>query len=940
MLKKPINPKAIELLPVLKGILCSSLIVVTLVFSSYSVSNAQSFDCTPFEFEICKVDPDVSVYPATPSSPNAFYGYYSVRLKVKSGSMVTTLPSSWTFNYLSFYGKIDLNQFTESMDVPWTFQISSGSGFYDYSPYLEVTKDGEVTWRVGVEDNCMESSQQVTLNFPPNVASVELFKIAVKGMSGDQITWTQLGGIVCDNVTYNCDGAIFVDNCTSSTQISFPNLVSCTPEKEITYLLDFIGGQYVIRVFINNITPGGLIRDFDGVIHIEPSMNSLTNLDFILAGAPNINTKLQKNADGTFDIYYFQDQAQTISTSDWEFLSIGVSGIYNFSQGGDLLTTLTAARGAFTENGSIVVCAPTSDPEIINIPGYSDCQSDLSISAEQYDGVDCDLGVSFDISFSGGGQMSLNTMFLNLAFVTEQDQNPPGTPITNLPCPSCWVYTYGGPSGAGELHFWSYENYNPLTIQDGETIDFLFSNTNDCIDYYISMAEAIPAGGTAYDWCAFQTFVDFSEFPACNPEVRGKVYVDDAVLTPAPYYYVNLKNSAGNIVAQTFEDCEEEYSFCPDMTAGPYTLEVLTNPYQEDNYCYCGVTTFDLVLISKHILGLGNLSFPYGQIAADANRSESITTIDIVNIRKCILGIWDDFGNSTDPAWFYINSNFAFDLGAPFTSGYDAANTVSVPSPAVGSYGSFVSVKRGDVNHSCNCDGSKPGPRDVAPTPIFNVTGKLSHFNNNKGTLQIPIYLDSDFDPIAVQFGLRFDPELIKLAKVVPNSENAIDESCFGLTQTGRGEIRFAWYAEDGLTTLSKNSMLFTLEFELVGSNLPENELVWFMNSPLANILYKETGQEIDAQFKWDGHDMEQPSLIMQPNPTNGSTLLFINSSHSENVQVELFDSNGQKLWKEYIDLTKGENTLKLDLRHYNSGIYSIGLRTKQGYTVKRVVKI
>jgi hypothetical protein len=38
----------------------------------------------------------------------------------------------------------------------------------------------------------------------------------------------------------------------------------------------------------------------------------------------------------------------------------------------------------------------------------------------------------------------------------------------------------------------------------------------------------------------------------------------------------------------------------------------------------------DLVLISKHILGLEPLNSPYKMIAADANKSNSITTFDIV----------------------------------------------------------------------------------------------------------------------------------------------------------------------------------------------------------------------------------------------------------------------------------------------------------------------
>jgi hypothetical protein len=46
-----------------------------------------------------------------------------------------------------------------------------------------------------------------------------------------------------------------------------------------------------------------------------------------------------------------------------------------------------------------------------------------------------------------------------------------------------------------------------------------------------------------------------------------------------------------------------------------------------------GVSTFDLVLMSKHILGVESLDSPYKLIAADVNR-QRITTLDMIQIRK------------------------------------------------------------------------------------------------------------------------------------------------------------------------------------------------------------------------------------------------------------------------------------------------------------------
>ncbi len=70
-----------------------------------------------------------------------------------------------------------------------------------------------------------------------------------------------------------------------------------------------------------------------------------------------------------------------------------------------------------------------------------------------------------------------------------------------------------------------------------------------------------------------------------------------------------------------------DYTLKPQKTGSPYD----------------GLTTYDLVLISKHILDIVPFNCPWQIVAADVNHSESITTFDIVTARKVILGITDTF---------------------------------------------------------------------------------------------------------------------------------------------------------------------------------------------------------------------------------------------------------------------------------------------------------
>jgi hypothetical protein len=65
-----------------------------------------------------------------------------------------------------------------------------------------------------------------------------------------------------------------------------------------------------------------------------------------------------------------------------------------------------------------------------------------------------------------------------------------------------------------------------------------------------------------------------------------------------------------------------------------------------------GVSTFDLVLIQKHILGITPFENPLQFVAADINKDSRINTTDLIELRKIILGIKETFPNNH--SWRFI----------------------------------------------------------------------------------------------------------------------------------------------------------------------------------------------------------------------------------------------------------------------------------------------
>ncbi len=116
-----------------------------------------------------------------------------------------------------------------------------------------------------------------------------------------------------------------------------------------------------------------------------------------------------------------------------------------------------------------------------------------------------------------------------------------------------------------------------------------------------------------------------------------------------------------------------------------------------------GVTTLDLALTQSHILGKNKLNNPYKIIAADVNGDGKITTLDLVYMKRLILGIDTTFTNSTtkeNRLWAFVDSSYQFpDTTNPFPF-KDSISYIGLSANKTNQ--TFIGVKLGDVNYDWN----------------------------------------------------------------------------------------------------------------------------------------------------------------------------------------------------------------------------------------------
>lgn len=165
-----------------------------------------------------------------------------------------------------------------------------------------------------------------------------------------------------------------------------------------------------------------------------------------------------------------------------------------------------------------------------------------------------------------------------------------------------------------------------------------------------------------------------------------------------------------------------------------------------------GVSTKDLVAIQRHLLGQSALQGPYQIIAADANNDSKVSAKDLVEIRKLILGIFNQFQNGQQ-SWRFVANDFQFadpDQPFPFAEKvvYDRLQKSEMSTD-------FTAVKVGDVTGDARANIS-------APTQTRSVAGvfelALDRTTLNAGDIgRIPVHAKAFQDIAGLQMALQIE---------------------------------------------------------------------------------------------------------------------------------------------------------------------------------------
>lgn len=158
-----------------------------------------------------------------------------------------------------------------------------------------------------------------------------------------------------------------------------------------------------------------------------------------------------------------------------------------------------------------------------------------------------------------------------------------------------------------------------------------------------------PSNVTAWDIDEIKIFGGCHPVVNSGQDINGQVITIDGRGVPNVEIKLSKDVSFSNSLS-TITDAFGNYKF-PD-------IDINTSYYVTGirNYDFLnGVTTSDLLKIQKHLLGFETFETLEQYIAADVNRDNKVSAIDLLELRKLILGIHETFPGNT--SWRFCSTN-------------------------------------------------------------------------------------------------------------------------------------------------------------------------------------------------------------------------------------------------------------------------------------------
>ncbi len=404
--------------------------------------------------------------------------------------------------------------------------------------------------------------------------------------------------------------------------------------------------------------------------------------------------------------------------------------------------------------------------------------------------------------------------------------------------------------------------------------------------------------------------------------VAGEIFTERDFTVDEVEVTLTSMNTGASLLAMT--PLEGAFSFVEVPMNDTYELSAA----RRDDYLN-GVSTLDLLLIQRHILGLRDLDSPYKVIAADVDGSDHVSAVDLVHMRRLILGLTDKL--PIDRSWTFVDAHQNFpNTVRPFPY----AQTILIDDLNENHMDmNFIAVKIGDVNGNVQLQSALLGlTRSIEVINIEEVDR-----SGNEVTISLTPNSGAHVAGMQLSLGLMDGVEVIDVHSdqidITSDHYSVIDD-----------ELRISWN-ELQSARLNAESIL-TIKLRIKDIDRAVGELIRLSDQRFTSEIYtQEDGtlgvHHILLEFKEVVADEVFTVEQNVPNPFRGNTSIRFYQPTKSEVRFTVTDLSGRQLVNNIGTYDKGWHTMQLTTDDLpGSGIYIYEMSNGTDVIRKRMITI
>lgn len=455
-----------------------------------------------------------------------------------------------------------------------------------------------------------------------------------------------------------------------------------------------------------------------------------------------------------------------------------------------------------------------------------------------------------------------------------------------------------------ELYVWD-EAFNPFSVQPDGTV-----------------------GGRNWRRCVVKVRLQDPNL-ACNScQVADNITINGNVhtLTGAPMSDVTISagGDAGNTLTSNFGGYQ-----LGGTIGESYVLraEKETNPRE-------GLSTLDIIILRRHLLGIQPITNPFLRLVADLNRDGQISLQDVIHLQSLLLAREDLYPAGS--LWRFVDSEWD-GIGNP-------TEEVNLTDVAACTFGhDFIGLRLGDLNGSWGADaGAKRGPSasngSARPTSLQIEAASL--VAGSEVSLQVrlpegPAYAGG-------QMALAWNADALGFLR--HENDGLHGEQNF---RYGDGFLWLSW--SDALPS----ETVLTLTFAANTSGQLSDYLHLIDGDNFAGEVYTESLATHPLFLEWTEASQvttadtpiltelltKEALLGVLPNPVQSVTHIGVALAEEQQVTLRVTDLNGRVLHQANPNLGMGENWLRLDAQDWPTGVYLFTINTDSGPLTGKILK-